>query len=65
MSNCSKLLERCHWRRYVVFIVNCEHISNFDLIAEFEQANVCWFHIEKTNTFGDKIWYVMRFVEVF
>ena len=50
-----KTLERCQWRHSSVFIVNCEHISSFVLIAEFEQANVYWVHIEKTNTFEDKI----------
>ena len=53
-ENCSKLriktLERCQWRHSNVFIVNCEHISSFVLIVEFEQANVCWVHIQKTNT---------------
>ena len=68
-ENCSKLriktLERCQWRHSNVFIVNCEHISSFVLIVEFEQANVCWVHIEKTNTFEDKIGYIMRYVAVF
>ena len=31
---------------------------------EFEQTNVCWVHIEKTNTAEDKIGYIMRYVEV-
>ena len=35
------------WRRSSVFIVNCEHTSNFLLIIDFEQAKVCWIHIEK------------------
>ena len=68
-ENCSKLrvktLEQCQWRHSNVFIVNCEHISSFVLIVEFEQANVCWVHIEKTNTFEDKIGYIMRYVAVF
>ena len=58
-ENCSKLrvktLERYQWRHSDIFIVNCEHILSFILIAEFEKANVCWLHIEKTNTFEDKI----------
>ena len=33
-------LERCEWRHSSVFIVNCEHISSFALIGEFEKANV-------------------------
>ena len=49
-----KTLERCQWRRSSVFIVNCEHISNFVLIIEFEQGNVCLVHIEKAITFEDK-----------
>ena len=57
-----KTLERCHWRRFSVFIVNCEHISNFVLVIDLEQANVCWVHNEKTNTFEDKIRYIMCYV---
>ena len=60
-----KTLERCHWRRSSAFIVKCEHISNFFLIIDFEEAKVCWVHIEKTNTFEDKIGYTMRYVVVF
>ena len=48
-----------------VFIVNCEHISSFALIAEFEQANVYRVHIEKTNIFGDKIVFIMLYVAAF
>ena len=44
------------------YTVNCEHISNFLLITGFEQANLCWVSIEKTSTFGDKIWYIMHYV---
>ena len=54
-----KTLERRQWRRAGVFIVNCEHISHFALAVDFEQANVCWVHTEKTNTFEDKIGYIM------
>ena len=57
-----KPLERCQWHCSSVYIVNCEHISNFLLIIDFEQANVCWGNIEKLNTFEDKIWYIMRYV---
>ena len=42
--------------------VNCEHISNFVLIIDFDQANVCCVNIEKINTFEDKIKYIMRSV---
>ena len=42
-----KTLERRLRCRSGVFIVNCEHISHFVLIVDFEQANVCWVHIEK------------------
>ena len=46
-----KALDRCQWRHSGVSLVNCEHISRFALIAEFEQANVCWEkrNSEKTN----------------
>ena len=50
-----KILEQCQWLHSSVFIVNCEHISSFGLIVEFEQANVWWVHIKKTDTFEDKM----------
>ena len=53
------------WRRSSVFTVNCEHILNFALIVEFEEANVCLVHIEKSNTFEKKIGHIMRYVAVF
>ena len=43
-----------------IFIVNCKHISNFVLIVDFEQANVCLVHIEKANIFEDKIGHIMN-----
>ena len=58
----NKTLERCQWHRSSVIIVNWENISNFDLIVDFEEANVCWVHIEKTNTSEGKIGCVMRYV---
>ena len=42
-----KTLELCQWRNPSAFIVNCEHISSFVLIVEFEQASVCWVHISR------------------
>ena len=39
--------------RSSVVIVNCDHISNFVLIIDFEQANVCYVHIEKINNFEE------------
>ena len=62
-----KTLERCQWYHSSVFIVNCEHILNFVLIVEFEKANICWAHIEKTKVFEEKIeiGYIMRYVVVF
>ena len=56
-----KTLEQRQWRRFGVFIVNCEHISHFVLIVDFEQVNVCWVHMEETNTFEDQIRYIMRY----
>ena len=53
------------WRRSSAFIVNCQHISKFVLIVDFEHPNVCLFHIEKSNTFEDKIGYIMLYVVVF
>ena len=62
-------VEQCQWRHSSFFIVNCKHIYNFFTIVKFEQPNVCWVHIEKTyektNTFEDKIGYIMRYVVVF
>ena len=46
-----KTLDRCQWHRSSVFIVNCEHISNFLPIIDFEQAKVCRAHIEKIKHF--------------
>ena len=61
----NETLERHQWRRSDVFIVNCEHISHFVLIVDFEHANVWWVYIEKSNSFGDKIGYIMLYVVVF
>ena len=68
-ENCSRLrmktLQWCRWRRSSVIIVNCEHISNFVLIVDFEQANFFWVQIEKANTFEGKIAYIMHYVVVY
>ena len=37
----------------------------FVLIVNFEQTNVYRVHIEKINTFEDKIGYIMRYVVVY
>ena len=67
-EKCSRLrmktLERCQWGRSRVYIVNCKYISDFLIIIGFEQAKVCWVHIEKINTFEDRIRYTMRYVVV-
>ena len=60
-----KTLERCQLRRSSAFIFNCEHVSNFVRIVDFEQVNVCWVHIKNIITFEDKIGYIMRYVVVF
>ena len=59
-----KTLERCQWRRSSAYIVKCKHISNILVIIKFEKANVFWVHIEKINTFEDKIRYIMRYAVV-
>ena len=46
-----KTLERCQWHHSSVVIVNCEYISNFLLINDFEQAKVRQVHIEKIKHF--------------
>ena len=55
----------CQLHGFSVFIVDCKHISNFLLIVDSEQANVCLVHIEKASTFEDKIGHMMRYVVVF
>ena len=60
-----KTPERCQWRCVSVFTVNCEHISNFVLILDFEKANACWIYVEETSTFEDKMECIMRYVVVF
>ena len=60
-----KTLERCLWRRSSVFIVNCEHISNFVLSVDFAQANVWSVHIKKTSTFKDRIGHIISYVVAF
>ena len=45
-----KTLERCRWCRSGAFIVNCEHISNFALVVDFQQAKVCWVYVGKTSS---------------
>ena len=57
-----KTLERCQWG---VVLVPLLLSVNIFYTFEFEQTNVCWVHIEKTNTSEDKIGYIMRYVEVF
>ena len=67
-EKCSRLkmktLEQSQSRSCNVYIVNCEHVSNFLLIVDFEQVEVCWVHIEKINTFEDSIRDIMRYVIV-
>ena len=60
-----KTQEQYQWHRSPVFISNCEHISDFVLIIDFEQANVFLVHIEKINIFEDKICYLMRYFVLF
>ena len=67
-ENCSRLrmktLERCQRCHSSVYMVNCQHISNFLLIIDFEKAKVCQVHIKTINTFEDKIRYIIRYVVV-
>ena len=57
-----KILERYQLLYSRVFIVKCEQITSFVLTVEFEQANLCWVLIEKTNSFEDKIGYIIRYI---
>ena len=59
-----KTLERRQLRLSGVFIVKSEQISQFILTVNFEQANVCRNNNKKTNTFEDKINYIMLKVVV-
>ena len=59
-----KTLERRQLRLSGVFIVKSEQISQFILTVNFEQVNVCRVNIKKTNTFEDKINYIMLKVVV-
>ena len=45
-----------------VIIVNFKHISNYFPVVDFEQANICLFHIEKANLVEDKIGRIMGYV---
>ena len=47
------------------FFVSCEHISQFVLIVDFEQASVYWVHIVKATTFEGKIRYIMLCCNIF
>ena len=38
---------QCHVGCVIILIVKCEHISNFDLIANFEQTNNCCFRLKR------------------
>ena len=53
-----KTLEQCQWCHSSVFIANCEHVSNFFLIVDFEELG----SYQKTNTIEDKIGYMRYFV---
>ena len=48
----TKAVEWRQWRLCGVFINKCEHVSHIVLIANFEQANVCWVYIESANQVG-------------
>ena len=60
-EKCSRLrmktLERCQWRRSRAYFVNCKHISDFLIIIGFEQAKVCWVHIEKHFWRQDQVYH--------
>ena len=60
-----KTLERCQWHRSSVFIVNCEHISNFLLIIDFGQAKVWRAHIEKIKHFRkqDQVYHALSCID--
>ena len=49
----------------VVSSFNCERISNFVLIIDFENVNACLVYIEKAINFEDKIGYIMHYVVLF
>ena len=49
----------------VVSLFNCERISNFVLIIDFENVNACLVYIEKAINFEDKIGYIMHYVVLY
>ena len=60
-----KTVEQRQWRCSDVYIVKCEHVSLFVLIADFNQANLSRIYNENTNSFKDEIRCIMRYVVVF
>ena len=65
-----KRVKRHQWRRSGIFMVKDEHISYFVLIPGFQQANLCWvhienFHIENTNTFEGENRYIRKYAAMF
>ena len=44
----------------LVSLLLTKRISNFVLILDFEQVNLCLVHIEKENIFEDKIGHIMN-----
>ena len=59
-----KTVGRCQLCRSGVFIVKCEHVLHFVLIADFEQARICWVTFENTNIFEGEIRYIMCYVVI-
>ena len=58
-----KTLKQRQGRRSGVFIVNCEYISLFVLIVDFERAKFPGFILKRQ--IADKIEYIMRYFVVF
>ena len=54
-----KALEQCQSLLSSMFIVNCDHILNFVLNIDFEQANVCLVHVENTSHPEEKIRHII------
>ena len=60
-----KTAERRELHHSGIFIAKYELVSDFALIADFEQGNVCWAFMENASTFEGDIKYIMLNVVVF
>ena len=60
-----KILDWLQWGRSCAFIVTYEPISLFIVTTGFERDNARSVHVDKANTFDDKIGYLVSLLVVF